>query len=130
MIGSVTWSFDLSRNQGRQESERSRRRAKGGSQTAVETIMSVYFEYQGKVPPDEYHYIVEVSKKDANGGGRSPDELRLAASIVLISGLSVPLDGVLTPVKIEKFRFDEVVKEEIFQATDGAIYKVTQEPTA
>jgi hypothetical protein len=90
--------------------------------------MSVYFDYQGKVPPNEYHYIVEVSKKDASGA-RSPDQLRIAAASVLINGLSVPLDGVLTPVEIEKTRFNEMAKEEIFRGTDGAIYAVIQETT-
>ena len=92
--------------------------------------MSVYFEYQGKVPPNEYHYIVEVSKKDANGGVRSPEQLRIAASSVLLNGLSAPPDGVLAPVQIEKTGFDEVAKEEIFRDTNGAIYEVTPETTA
>ena len=92
--------------------------------------MSVYFEYQGKVPPNEYHYIVEVSKKGENGGGRSPEQLRIAASSVLINGLSIPPDGVLAPVQIQKTRFDEVAKEEILRSSDGAIYKVTQKTTA
>jgi hypothetical protein len=92
--------------------------------------MSVYFDYQGKVPPNEYHYIVEVPKKDAGGGARSPDQLRIAASSVLINGLSVPLDDVLTPVEIEKTRFNEMAKEEIFRGTAGAIYVVIQETTA
>ena len=91
--------------------------------------MSVYFDYQGKVPPNEYHYIVEVSKKDASGS-RNPDQLRIAAASVLINGLSVPLDGVLTPVEIEKTRFNEMAKAEISRGTDGALYAVIQETTA
>ena len=91
--------------------------------------MSVYFDYQGKVPPNEYHYIVEVSKKDASGP-RGPDQLRIAAASVLINGLRVPVDGVLTPVEIEKTRFNEMAKAEISRGTDGTIYAVIQETTA
>jgi hypothetical protein len=91
--------------------------------------MSFYFDYQGKVPPNEYHYIVEVSKKDGNGAVRSPEKLRIAASSILLNSLSVGPACVLTPVEIEKSRFGEVAKEEIFRGTDGAIYKVTQKTT-
>ena len=91
--------------------------------------MSFYFDYQGKVPANEYHYIVQVSKKDANGAVRSPEKLRIAASSILLNSLSVGPDCVLTPVEIEKSRFREVAKKEIFRGTDGAIYKVTQETT-
>ena len=94
-------------------------------------IMSVvYFDYQSKVPPNEYHYIVEVAKKDPDGLRRSPIELRITASGILLNGLSVAPAAVVTPVEIGKTRFDEVMKEQVFRGTDGAIYKVIQEPTA
>jgi hypothetical protein len=56
--------------------------------------------------------------------------LRIAASSVVINGLSIPPDGVLAPVQIQKTRFDEVAKEEILRSSEGAIYKVTQKTTA
>ena len=40
---------------------------------------AVYFDYQGKFPPNGFRYIVEVSKRDANGVDRSPIELRIVA---------------------------------------------------
>jgi hypothetical protein len=89
--------------------------------------MSVYFEYQNRVPPKKYHYIVEVARKDAKGVRRTSIELRIAAASVLLNGLSVAPDGVLTPMEIEKSHFDEVTKEEIFRDSDGAIYEVIQE---
>jgi hypothetical protein len=91
--------------------------------------MSVYFEYQSKVPANKYHYIVEVAQKDAKGVRRSPIELRIAAASVLLNGLSVAPE-VLTPVEIGKSLFDEVTKEQIFRDTDGAIYNVIQETSA
>jgi hypothetical protein len=92
--------------------------------------MSIYFEYQSKVPLNKYHYIVEVAQKDAKGVRRSPIELRIAAASVLLNGLSVAPEGVLTPVEIGKSLFDEATKEQIFLDTDGAIYNVIQETSA
>ena len=107
-----------------------KRRAKVGLQIAVKPIMSVYFEYQGRVSPNEYHYLVEVSKKDVDVSARSPEKLRIVASSILLNSLSVAPEGVLTPVEIEKTRFDEKAKEEIFRSTNGAIYRVIQETNA
>ena len=90
----------------------------------------VYFDYHSKVPPDEYHYVVEVAKKDADGLRRSPIELRITASAILLNSLSVAPAGVVTPVEIGKTSFDEMMKEQIFRGTDGAIYKVIQESNA
>jgi hypothetical protein len=90
--------------------------------------MSVYFDYEGRVPPNEYHYIVEVPKKDADGVARTPIELRITASSILLNGLSVALAAVRInsprPVEIEKTRVDKMMKEQVFGGTDGAIYKV------
>ncbi len=88
----------------------------------------VYFDYQGKSPPNEYRYIVEVSKKNAEGADRSPIELRIAASSILLNGLSVTLPDVRIetprPLEIEKTCFEKMMKEQVFRGTDGAIYKV------
>jgi hypothetical protein len=90
--------------------------------------MGVYFEFQGKVFPNEYHYLVEVSEKDADGVVRNPAQLRIFASTVLINGVAP--EGVLTPVKIEKVRFHEMAKAEVFRGPNGAIYSVMEETTA
>ena len=73
---------------------------------------------------------MEVSKKDSNGGDRSPIELRIVAWNILLNGLGVTPADVLIRQEIEKTRFDKIMKEQVFQGTDGAIYKVIQEPTA
>jgi len=90
----------------------------------------VYFDYHSKVPPNKYHYIVEVAKKDADGLRRSPIELRIVAWSILLNGLGVTPADVLIRQEIEKTRFDEIMKEQVFRGTDGAIYKVIKEPTA
>ena len=94
----------------------------------------VYFDYHGKFSPNEYRYIVEVSKKNADGVDRNLMELRIAASSILLDGLSVALADVPInsprPLEIEKERVDKMMKEQVFRGTDGAIYKVIQEPTA
>jgi hypothetical protein len=56
--------------------------------------------------------------------------LRITASAILLNSLSVASAGVVTPVEIGKTRFDEMMKEQIFRGTDGAIYKVIQESDA
>src|SRR6476659_87938 len=51
----------------------------------------VYFDFRGEFPrsisfpgsPVRYRYIVEVSKKDCDGGGRDPAELRRVARSLL-----------------------------------------------
>ena len=93
-------------------------------------VTAVYLDYQGKFPPNGYRYIVEVSKKDANGVDRSPVELRIVAWSILLNGLGVTPADVLIRQEIEKARFEKIMKEQIFRCTDGAIYKVIQEPTA
>jgi len=91
---------------------------------------AVYLDYQGKFPPNGYRYIVEVSAKDANGIDRSPVELRIVGWSILLNGLGVTPADVLIRQEIEKTRFDEIMKEQVFRGTDGAIYKVIKEPTA
>ena len=91
---------------------------------------AVYLDYQGKFPPNGYRYIVEVSAKDANGIDRSPVELRIIAWSILLNGLGVTPADVLIRQEIEKTRFDKIMKEQVFRGTDGAIYKVIQEPSA
>jgi hypothetical protein len=91
---------------------------------------AVYFDYQGKFPPNGYRYIVKVSKRDANGVDRSPIELRIVAWSILLNGLGVTPADVLIRLEIEKTRFDKMMKEQVFRGTDGAIYKVLQETTA
>jgi hypothetical protein len=90
---------------------------------------AVYFDYQGKFPPNGHRYIVEVSKRDANGVDRSPIELRIVAWSILLNGLGVTPADVLIRLEIEKTRF-KMMKEQVFRGTDGAIYKVLQETTA
>jgi hypothetical protein len=91
-------------------------------------MSAVYFDYQGKFPPNEYRYIVEVSKKNGDGVARNPIELRITASSILLNGLSAALAAVPInsprPVEIEKTRVDKMIKEQVFGDTDGAIYKV------
>ena len=72
---------------------------------------------------------MEVSKKDSNGGDRSPIELRIVAWSILLNGLGVTPTDVLIRLEIEKTRFDKMMKEQVFRGTDGAIYKVLQETT-
>ena len=91
---------------------------------------AVYLDYQCKFPPNGYRYIVEVSAKDANGIDRSPVELRIVAWSILLNGLGVSPADVLIRQEIEKNRFDKIMKRQVFRGTDGAIYKVIQEPTA
>jgi hypothetical protein len=93
-------------------------------------MSAVYLDYQGKFPPNGYRYIVEVSKKDSNGIDRSPIELRIVAWSILLNGLGVTPADVLVRQEIGKTRFDKIMKEQVFRGTDGAIYKVIQEPTA
>jgi hypothetical protein len=93
-------------------------------------MSAVYLDYQGKFPPNGYRYIVEVSKKDSNGVDRSPIELRIVAWSILLNGLGVSPADVLRRQEIGKTRFDKIMKEQVFRCTDGAIYKVIQEPTA
>jgi hypothetical protein len=52
------------------------------------------FDYQCKLPSHEYRYLVEVSKKNAHGVDRSLIELRIAASSILLNGLSEALADV------------------------------------
>ena len=73
---------------------------------------------------------VEVSKKDSNGVDRSSIELRIVAWSILFNGLGVTPADVLIRQEIGKTRFDKIMKEQVFRGTDGAIYKVIQEPTA
>jgi hypothetical protein len=90
----------------------------------------IYFDYQGKLSPNEDHYLVEVSKKNADGVERNLIELRIAASSLLLNGLSeVHADVRINspgPSEIEKTRFDGMTKEEVFRCTDGAIYRVIE----
>ena len=90
----------------------------------------VYLDYQCRFPPNGYRYIVEFSKKDSNGVDRSPIELRIVAWSILLNGLGVTPADVLIRQAIEKTRFEKIMKEQVFRSTDGAIYKVIQEPTA
>ena len=58
----------------------------------------IYFDYRGKLSSNEDRYLVEVSKKNANGVDRSLVELRIAASSILLDGLSENLADVrITP---------------------------------
>jgi hypothetical protein len=56
--------------------------------------------------------------------------LRIVAWSILLNGLGVTPADVLIRQEIEKTRFDEIMKEQVFRGTDGAIYKVIKEPTA
>jgi hypothetical protein len=91
----------------------------------------IYFDYQGKLSSNEDHYLVEVSKKNADGVNRSLIELRIAASSILLHGLSETLADVRInppgPSEIEKARFDKMTKEQIFRGTDGSIYRVIKD---
>jgi hypothetical protein len=58
---------------------------------------------------------------------RSPIVLRIAASSILLNGLSVAPADVLSPRKIKRTHFDKMMKEQVVRGTDGAIFKVIEE---
>jgi hypothetical protein len=91
-------------------------------------MSGVYFDFQGKLPPNGGRYIAEVAKKDANGADRSPIESRIIAWSILITGLGINAADVQIRQEIEKGRFDKMVKEQVFQGPNGTIYRVIQEP--
>jgi hypothetical protein len=93
----------------------------------------IYFDYQGKLLSHEGRYLVEVSKKNADGGERNLIESRISASsilLTLLNDLSEAGDVRISspgPSEIEKARFDKMTKEEVFRSTNGAIYRVIEE---
>jgi hypothetical protein len=75
----------------------------------------IYFDYQGKL---------SSSKKNADGVDRSLIESRIAASSILLNGLSEALADVRInppgPSEIEKTRSDKMTKEQVFRGSSSS----------
>jgi hypothetical protein len=105
-----------------------------------EGIMSrfVYFDYRGEFPPSItgtvspvlYRYIVEVSKKDCDGGDRDPEEQRRVARSLLHMSLGHDKTELVvsspTQAEIEQKHFDTITKAEIYSTWDGRVYRVVR----
>jgi hypothetical protein len=98
----------------------------------------VYFDYRGKFPrstsfpdsPVPYRYLVEVSKKDCDGGDRDPAELRRVARSLLHWSLGEEktkvVAGSAEQKEVEQGHFDGITKAEIYSTFDGSVYRVVR----
>jgi hypothetical protein len=98
----------------------------------------VYFDFRGEFPrsisfsgpPVRYRYIVEVSKKDCDGGGRDPAELRRVARSLLHMSLGEEktkiVDSSPEQSEVEQGHFDRITKGEIYSTFDGSVYRVVR----
>ena len=98
----------------------------------------VYFDYRGEFPPNLtgtvspvlYRYIVEVSKKDCDGGDRDQKELRRVARSLLNMSLGHQKTEVVvnspSQTEIEQKHFDTIIKAQIYSTWDGAVYRVVR----
>ena len=98
----------------------------------------VYFDYRGEFPrsvnlpdpPVPYRYLVEVSKKDCDGGKRDSAELRRVARSLLHMSLGEEKTKVVASSpeqrEVEQNHFDEVTKAEIYSTFDGSVYRVVR----
>ena len=98
----------------------------------------VYFDYRGEFPPrltfphpsKPYRYIVEVSKKDCDGGDRDLAELRPVARSLLHMSLGEEKTKVVASspeqTEVEQRHFDEIKKAEIYSTFDGSVYRVVR----
>jgi hypothetical protein len=85
-----------------------------------------YFDYRGEFPrsihspgpPVPYRYVVEVSKKDCDGGDRDLAELRRVAKSLLHMSLGEERTKVVASspeqTEVEQRHFDEITKAEIY----------------
>ena len=98
----------------------------------------VYFDYRGEFPqsvslpgpPVLYRYLVEVSKKDCDGGGRDPAELRRVARSLLHMSLGEDKTVVVASSpeqkEVEQGHFDQITKAQIYSTLDGSVYRVVR----
>ena len=98
----------------------------------------VYFDYRGEFPqgvsftgaPVLYRYLVEVSKKDCDGGDRDLAELRRVAKSLLHMSLGEERTKVVASspeqTEVEQRHFDEITKAEIYSTFDGSVYRVVR----
>jgi hypothetical protein len=97
-----------------------------------------YFDYRGEYPrsvsfpgpPVPYRYVVEVSKKDCDGGDRDLAELRRVAKSLLHMSLGEERTKVVASspeqTEVEQRHFDEITKAEIYSTFDGSVYRVVR----
>ena len=100
----------------------------------------VYFYYRGDFyhsvafqgPPIPYRFIVEVCRKDCDGGDRDPLELRRVAISLLRMRIGEErakvVESLAIRTEIEQERFDEIRKSQIYSTQDGAVYKLIPRP--
>jgi hypothetical protein len=98
----------------------------------------VYFDYRGEFPqsvsfpgpPVLYRYLVEVSKKDCDGDGRDPVELRRVARSLLHMSLGEDKTVVVASSpeqkEVEQGHFDQITKAQIYSTLDGSVYRVVR----
>jgi hypothetical protein len=98
----------------------------------------VYFDYRGEFPqgvsftgaPVLYRYLVEVSKKDCDGGGRDPSELRRVARSLLHMSLGEEKTVVVASSpeqkEVQQGHFDQITKAQIYSTLDGSVYRVVR----
>jgi hypothetical protein len=98
----------------------------------------VYFDYRGEFPqgvsftgaPVLYRYLVEVSKKDCDGGGRDPAELRRVARSLLHMSLGEEKTVVVASSpeqkEVQQGHFDQITKAQIYSTLDGSVYRVVR----
>ena len=98
----------------------------------------VYFDYRGEFPqsitfpksPVLYRYIVEVSKKDCDGGDRDQKELRRVARSLLHMSLGHQKTEVVvnspSQTELEQKHFDKITKAQIYSTWDGTVYRVVR----
>jgi hypothetical protein len=98
----------------------------------------VYFDYRGEFPRSMslpgpsvlYRYLVEVSKKDCDGGDRDPAELRRVARSLLHMSLGEEKTEVVASspeqTEVEQGHFDRITKAQIYSTLDGSVYRVVR----
>ena len=94
-----------------------------------------YFDYRGEFPRNvsspgvPYRYVVEVSKRDCDGGDRDSAELKRVARSLLHTSLGEEKTVVVErpeQTEVEQRHFDEITKAEIYSTFDGSVYRVVR----
>jgi hypothetical protein len=95
-----------------------------------------YFDYRGQFPQSisshgvPYRYVVEVSKRDCDGGDRDSAELKRVARSLLHTSLGEEKTEVVAnspeQTEVEQRHFDEITKAEIYSTFDGSVYRVVR----
>lgn len=98
----------------------------------------VYFDYRGEFPrsisfpgpPVPYRFLVEVSKKDCDGGDRDPAELKRVARSLLHMSLGEEKTEVIAnspeQLEVNQEHFDGITKAQIYSTFDGSVYRVVR----